>query len=155
MRMRCSGLVTPLAENPNCARTWASFRLAGDALKPDEISAAVGLTPTLALAKDQEIAGGPVGKKPRHQRTGVWLLGSEHAVASTSLERHLGYLLEAVEPAAGAIAAVRQQQDLRADFFCYWASANGDGGPEISPTTLRRVAAMDASLGIDFFDDSD
>jgi hypothetical protein len=124
-------------------------------LSPEAVSAALSLIPTLALAKDQEIAGGPVGTKSRRQRTGVWLLASEHAVESTSLERHLIYLLDVVEPAASAIAAVRGKQDLRADFFCYWASASGEGGPEISPGTLARIAALGAALGIDFADDAD
>jgi hypothetical protein len=38
------------------------------------------------------------------------VLASEHAVASTSLERHLIYLLDAVEPAAGAIDGVRSNR---------------------------------------------
>jgi hypothetical protein len=143
-----------LDENPLCARTWASFRLGGDALRPDAVSAALELVPTFARAKDEEIPVGRVGKA-RRQRTGVWLLSSEHAVDSTSLEVHLIHLLDAVVPAAPALDAVRAEQDLRADFYCYWVSARGDGGPEISPTTLGRVAALNAALGIAFFDESD
>jgi hypothetical protein len=100
--------VGSLDENPNCARTYATFRLAGDTLKPDEVSAALGLTPTHAVAK-------------RRQRTGVWL------------------------------KALRREHELRGDFFCYWLSASGHGGPEVSPTTLARIAALDLSLGIDFY----
>ena len=143
-----------LDENPLCARTSASFRLVGDRLRPDAVSAALDVTPTFARAKDEEIPAGRVGKA-RRQRTGVWLLSSEHAVDSTSLEVHLIHLLDAVEPTAPALDAVRAAQDLRADFYCSWVSARGDGGPEISPTTLGRVAALNAALGIEFFDDSD
>jgi hypothetical protein len=85
---------------------------------------------------------------------GVWLVSSENAVPSTSLERHLLHLLDRVEPVAAAIDALRRSQEIRADFLCYWISATGDGGPEVSPSTLGRIGALDASLGIDFRDDA-
>lgn len=140
-----------LDENPSCARTYASFRLAGDALDPDGVSAALGLTPTTALARDEEIPIGRKGKASLHRRTGIWLIDTEHTIESTSLERHLIHLLDAVEPAAAGLDALRSRHDLRADFFCYWLSATGHGGPHISPGSLRRIAALDAELGIDFY----
>jgi Domain of unknown function (DUF4279) len=91
------------------------------------------------------------GKTTRRQRTGVWLLGTDDRVESTSLERHLIHLLDAIEPAAATLNALRSRDELRADFFCYWLSATGHGGPEVSPTTLARIAALDAALGIDFY----
>lgn len=145
--------MTSLDENPNCSRTHATFRLSGDTLNPDDVTAALALTPTQAIAKDQEVPAGPKGKV-RRQRTGIWLLGTEEKLESTSLERHLIYLLDAIDPAARALDALRTQHGLRADFFCYWLSATGHGGPEVSPATLARIAA----LGIDFygpFKDSD
>ena len=143
-----------LDDNRLCARTSASFRLVGDALRPDTVTAALDLTPTFARAKDEEIPAGRVGKA-RRQRTGVWLISSEHAVDSTSLEVHLIHLLDAVEPTARALDALCVEHDLGADFYCSWVSARGDGGPEISSTTLGRVAGLNAALGIEFFDDSD
>jgi hypothetical protein len=138
-----------LDENPACESTHASFRLLGDALRPDEVSAALGLTPTRALSKGQVV---PFGRTTRIQPTGLWWLSSEHAVESTSLERHLIHLMEAVEPAAQALDTLRNRQELRADFFCYWLSAVGHGGPAISPATLARIAGLDAALSLDFYD---
>jgi hypothetical protein len=143
--------MSALDENPNCARTDATFRLSGDALDPDEVRAALGLKPTCAFAKDQEVPVGRKGTTTRRQRTGVWLLASEHSVESTSLERHLIHLLDVIEPATATLDTLRRQHELRADFFCYWLSATGHGGPEISPRTLKRIAALDAALGIDFY----
>ncbi len=143
--------VRSVDENPNCARTYATFCLAGDALKPDEVSAALGLTPTWALAKHDEIPVGRKGKTTRRQPTGVWLLRTDDTVDSTDLERHLIYLLDAVEPASHSLAALRRHDDLKTDFFCFWLSATGHGGPVISPATLARIAALDTPLGIDFY----
>jgi hypothetical protein len=143
--------MSSLDENPNCARTHATFRLVGDALDPHEITGALGIPPTRALRKDQEIPDGGKGKTTRRQSLGVWLLATEHTLDSTSLERHLITLLDAIEPTASQLGAVRARRGLRADFFCYWLSATGHGGPEVSPGTLPRIAALDAPLGIDFY----
>jgi hypothetical protein len=149
--------MTSLDENPNCARTHATFRLVGDALNPAEVTAALAVSPTRALGKGAELPAGPRGEA-RRQRIGIWLLGTEDKLDSTSLDRHLIQLLDAIEPAAPALNTLRAEHDLRADFFCYWLSGTGHGGPEVSPATLARIAALDASLGIDFygpFKDSD
>ncbi len=38
-----------------------------------------------------------------------------------------------------------------ADFFCYWLSATGHGGPEVSAPMLERIASFNASLGFDYY----
>ena len=59
-----------LDENPNCAQTYAAFRLVGDALDPDATTRALDLEPTDALAKGQEISAGRIGTARRqpHRR---------------------------------------------------------------------------------------
>jgi hypothetical protein len=76
----------------------------------------------------------------RRQRTGVWSLSTENIVRSTSLERHLIHVLDALEPAASALHALLSAVGIRADFFCCWLSATGHGGPEGSAETLGRIA---------------
>jgi hypothetical protein len=143
--------VSALDENPNCAGTHATFRLVGDALDPDEVHAALGISPTQAFVKGQEVPLDRTGDATRRQPTGVWLLASRDRVESNSLERHLIHLLDAIEPAATPLERLRDRHQLRADFFCFWASATGHGGPELTPGTLARIAALDATLGIDFY----
>lgn len=129
--------MSTLDENPNCAKTHATFCLFGDALNPEEVSAALGLAPTRVIVK---------GQSPRG-----WLLASAGRVESTSLERHLIHLLGAIEPAAAKLETLRDRDELRAEFFCFWRSATGHGGPELSPGALARIAALDATFGIDFY----
>lgn len=146
-----------LDENPNCARTYAAFRLVGDGIDPQTVSRALDLDPSLARAKGEEIPAGRIGRA-RRQRTGVWSLSTENLLDSTSPERHLVHLLDAVEPASAELHRLRATDNLQADFFCYWLSATGHGGPEVSPETLGRIAGLQASLGLDFygpFDDVD
>jgi hypothetical protein len=128
-----------LDENPNCARTYADVSLSRDALDPDAATRALDLEPSLALAKGQEMPAGRIGTA-RRQRTGAWSLSTDNVVRLTSRERHLLHLLDA--PATAALHALLSAEDIRAEFFCYWLSATGHGGPEVSPETLGRIAAL-------------
>jgi hypothetical protein len=139
--------MAPLDESPNCELTYASFRLAGDGLVAAEVTTRLGIVPRFAADRWSSIAGVPAGR----QRTGVWILSSDDQIASTSVERHLVYLLAALEPRADTLRALRAEQDLDAGIWCYWRSATGHGGPEVSPSTLARIAALDTWLGFDFY----
>ena len=140
--------MTALRENRNCARTYATFRLKGDALEPGEVTDALRLEPSSSGVEGERLRR---GRELRSRQIGVWLLRSDGAVESTSLERHLLYLLDMLEPSTAALAALRSQRTISADFFCYWLSATGHGGPEISSATLARIAALDADIGLDFY----
>jgi hypothetical protein len=126
-----------------------SFRLGGDRLAPEAVERATGLVADFAAAKG-DVRRSSTAREIR-QRTGVWLVTSEGRVESTSVERHLIYVLEKVEPAKEELLAVAREQGLTADFFCYCVSATGHGGPEIGADTLRRISELGASLGFDLY----
>jgi hypothetical protein len=141
--------VTALDENPNCEKTYASFRLGGDHLVPEAIERATGLASDFAAAKG-DLRRSSSGHELR-QGTGVWFVTSEGRVESKSIERHLVYLLAMVEPVREQLLAIAREQSLTADFFCYWASATGHGGPQVGADTLMRISELQASLGFDFY----
>jgi hypothetical protein len=144
--------MTVAGENPNCAATYASFRLAGDGLVTAEVTRQVGLEPDFAAEKGEVRGRVPAGGV--RQPTGVWSISSERRLHTTNIERHLICLLDILETQRPAVLAVAEQQGLEADFFCYWVSATGHGGPELSAETLTRIAVLNASLGFDFYDGS-
>jgi hypothetical protein len=138
-----------LDENPNCARTHASFRLAGSELIVADVTRRLGLKPQFTAEKG-ELRSARRGE-PIRQPTGIWSISSENALETTSIERHLRFLLSELEPVSEALAEVVESQGLDADFFCYWLSATGHGGPEVTPETLRQIADLRAVLGFDFY----
>lgn len=137
-----------LEENSNCLLAHATFRVLGQDLDPEAVSAALGVEPSQALRRDQLV---PTETRIRRQDTGVWLLKTEGRLTSTSLERHVLHLLELIEPGMPALDRLRQEQGLTTDFFCFWLSATGHGGPIFSSELMGRVAAVGAELGIDFY----
>lgn len=144
----CLGM-SSLDENPNCAKTYATFRLRGDQLAAKEVTVRLDIEADFAFEKGELHSSGR--GQPVKQRIGVWYITSEGRLETTNTERHLLDLLEKLEPVKEELRAVVQRQSLVADFFCYWVSATGHGGPEVSPDTLRRIADLDARLGFDFY----
>ena len=103
----------------------ASFRLRGDALDPDVVTSATGLTPYRAHRKgdrrpsnDQRCEAGRAELAP--WRSGLWSLNSESALPRTDnhLEDHLNWLLDQLEPVAETLKQFCADDALTADFFC-------------------------------------
>jgi hypothetical protein len=136
-----------LEENPNCEYTHASFRLGGDGLVTADVETRTGLTGDFSAEKDQlRKSAGRAIRQPK----GVWYISSKDRVGSTNLERHILYLLEILEPVKRQLLDVVHEQSLSADFYCYWVSATGQGGPEVTAETLGRISDLDATLGFEF-----
>lgn len=131
-------------------RKTASFRLLGDDLDPDAISQATGLRPDHAQRKGDPH---PQGRGGPPRRTGLWMLESPEAAEGTTnhLEDHLTWLLDQLEPVADRLEQLCAHQRLKADFFCGYFMNQINSGFDLTPRTLARVAALDASLGLDIY----
>ena len=134
-----------MAENPNCQRTWATFRLGGTLLDPDEISTRLGIQPSHAHKRGDQ--RGHKGTWPK----GIWTLTSEDQVQSTDLQQHIEWLLDQLEPVQPTIDMLVTGQHLEADVFCFWESATGQGGPMFSANFLERFARLHVDLGLDIY----
>lgn len=133
--------------NPNCAETFASLCLYGDALVPAQITAAFGVDPTDAAPKGERTTSS--SGKTRITSTGRWILESQGQVESTNLEDHVVWLLDRIE--AAGIVPLTLPGVSRARIVCYWASATGHGGPSFTPALLARLARMQLPLEFDLY----
>jgi hypothetical protein len=133
--------------NPNCAATFASLRLYGDFLIPDEINRLLQIEPSDSATKGTEITGAP--GHSRKAPTGRWILSTERNVQSTNLELHIEWILERLETIDIQVEKLPGVE--RADIFCYWNSASGHGGPEFSPELMGRLARSGLALGLDIY----
>jgi hypothetical protein len=137
-------------KNLNCAETHAGFRVVGDSVDPAKLTERLRIHPSAATVKGQPnpLLHSPGGVP---SRTGYWMLSSEGSVQSNDLEAHLTYLLDQLEPARRAIAALSNSPEFRVEFHCYWMSETGHGGPVLSAEVLRRIADMGAELEFDVY----
>lgn len=139
-----------LSENPNCSQTWATFRLAGEDLDPDEVTLLTGVTPSLAFRKGDSVFNPHTGEKICERKAGCWAVNTEDDVESTSMERHLVLLLDILEQSRDRIKELIRRLSLEADFHVYWVTASGTGGPIITAATLKRIADFGTDLDFEF-----
>ncbi|MGI8549914.1 MAG: DUF4279 domain-containing protein [Dehalococcoidia bacterium] len=119
-----------------------SFRLFGDDLEPDLVTAKLALTPSSANAK-----GTPFGGRSRgHYQTGVWLLDSQ-LPKEAELNDHLQWLLDRLEPRIEEITEMRNM-GYGTDFYCSLFMFREQAGIELTPEILSGIAALGAVLGL-------
>jgi hypothetical protein len=137
-------IVTSVGNEGNEKWSTATFRIAGDALRPDEITAILGLEPTRSGVKGERYSPGHGGVS----RTSFWLLKCPLR-DSLPLTEHLKWLLDIVEPKFDSISTAAEGSTIM--FLCGFASGNGQGGFTLDATTLQRIAGLRVPLSIDLY----
>jgi hypothetical protein len=135
-------------------RAFATFRVAGDKLDPDELTKLLGIHPTLAYAKGQRYSTGPHSPDLKG-RTGVWFVSTDHQVQSSRLADHIRWLLDEVEPHKTQLKRFIDQEGLHAVVTCFWHGPSGSKPPVISAQTLKSIESVPAKLEVDFGTDDE
>ncbi len=94
--------------------------------------------------------GQPRGRRNIPSRIGIWGLDSEGVVASRDLRRHLDWLLDQLESKAVVLVEL-QRGGYSMDVFCHWCRLGGTGGPMLSPRQMSRLAALNLTIGFEFW----
>lgn len=120
------------------------FRLSSRELDPVAVTQALGISPTFALARGAENP-----RTGRKQPTGVWLITSNAPVQSEEEYRLDGHLRSLLDQLDDKVEVVRDltRRGYTADFYCSCYMQTESEGTEVSPTTIRRMAALGAALG--------
>ena len=136
---------------PSCARTYATLRVIPDGFAPDEVTEALGVSPTVVYH-----AGKSMYPARPHvlARQDAWHLRSTPAVESTDAARHIDWILDQIEPRALALAGI-QARAAEVSLSCFWVSAHGHGGPSLLPGQMQRLAALNLPLWFDIYFDDD
>ena len=131
------------------AEVRARFRCVGRTVDPGKISALLGMEPSTSHTR-----GDPFPRRPHHKRPyGYWGIESP-LPREASLDDHLGYLLDILEPVASRIAEI-DFGDFTMGFFCgFFTSGSALGTAlELSIETLDRMGRLGIPLNVDVWCD--
>lgn len=148
---------SPGMNSPHDKKWWrASFSVFSISLTHQEISERLGLQPTRTHAKGQ-----PRGFRQKDGSISpsiVWKDSAWHLTSplgrDRNLSEHIKWLLDAIEPRAEAIKALRADCSL-IRLFCGFASHNGQGGFTLDAGTLGRISRLELNLDIDLYPPAD
>jgi hypothetical protein len=131
-------------EDDRCKASHATFSIRSDVLSPAEVTAALGVVPARAWAKDepyQSAAG------LRHRPWGMWHLSTEGVVVSRSPEQQALHLLELLEPRTEAVRRYVAAPEYLVRVLFWWESAVETAGFDLSSGTATRLAALSNYIG--------
>jgi hypothetical protein len=136
-------------------KAYVSLRFMGDGLDPGEITAILGIPPTIAYRKGEVYRRSRDGTKEARGRTGLWLLSTREHVEGADLGRHLSYLLGVLFPPGGdkrldRLRALMLAKGLAADIGCFWYGRRGAQPPIIPEQVREAFALLPARIETDF-----
>jgi len=80
-----------------------------------------------------------------------WFLSSKSRIDSRDVRRHVDWLLERISNKRREVLSLQSQVGIWMDVFCYWRSAQGQGGPTLSPKQMRILADLNLKIGFDCY----
>ena len=136
-------------------RAFATLRVAGDDLVPDEVTRILKIVPTTAYAKGEHYSAGSrsadlVG------RTGVWFFSTKGVVAGNLLADHLAFLARLLLPGSGEVGPlprlqqVLRRRSLRVSLSCFWHGPAGARKPSIPRSVTHLLKLIPAEIETDF-----
>lgn len=123
-----------------CDSTYATLRVYPGAISPEEVTERLGIEATDTMTETR--TGEPLNG---------WFLSSKTNVASRDVRRHIDWLLDKIDPAALALVSLPASEGVDADVACFWDSAQGHGGPILSPVQMKRLASLDLDIWFDVY----
>ncbi len=132
-------------------KAYATFRVTGDQLVPDQVTRLLKIVPTLAYAKGQHYSGGP--RSPDLiGRTGVWYFCTDGIVAGIRPADHLAFLLRQVVPGP-AFQQFLKRKALEVVITAFWHGPAEAKQPSIPRALADRLKQIPARIETDFDQD--
>jgi hypothetical protein len=136
-------------------RAFATLRVTGDDLVPNEITKLIKILPTKAYAKGEHYSGGP--RSPDLiGRTGVWFFATDGVVAGNNLADHLAFLARLLLPGSGEagplprLQQLLRRRSLRVSVTCFWHGPAEARKPSIPRSVSDLMKLIPAEIETDF-----
>ena len=125
----------------SCKSTYVTLSVYHGEMTPAELTKSLGMNPTRTCVKNSK----------RIKKNG-WFLTTKDLVVSTKLEDHLISLLNNIIDSRRNLSETLTL-GAEARIYCFWVSANGNGGPVLSANTLKQLSELGIDLHFDIWFD--
>lgn len=124
-----------------------SLRFFGDQLDLDAVTAAIGLEPSYVGRMGEHIRGNP---RYAIHRTCIWRRSYDEELESP-FSILIAKFLDQLQDRADAIRVLTAQPGVEAELFLGFSSGNGQGGFDLPPSLLARLADLGIGLSLDLY----
>lgn len=112
---------------------YASLRIYGPGLSPDDISERLALQPSHTHIQKERV---------------IWVYSTKQSLdCLLPLEQHILRIVEVLRPCAQALSEI--QQRYKADVLCHFASESDTGGFKLSSKTLLTLGQFGLAISTD------
>ena len=133
----------------NCKETRAELRTYPGSRSAGDVTRCLGVEPT-GTQEEGELFESSTSRVWKAPMTG-WFLSSEGQVASMDLEDHVDWLLTKLAGAESALLALQEQEFTKMTVACVWWSADGHGGPRLTPAQMHALAKFNLECSFDVY----
>jgi len=136
-------------------RAFATLRVSGDDLVPNEITKIIKILPTKAYAKGEHYSSGP-RSRDLIGRTGVWFFATNRVVAGNNLTDHLTFLTRLPQPTSGEagplprLQQLLRRKSLRVSVSCFWHGPADARKPSIPRSVTDLLKLIPADIETEF-----
>src|SRR5713101_1620324 len=147
-----SATSTTKSESAGALRAFATFRVAGDQLLPEQVTKILNIRPTRAYKKGQRYSAGDRSPNLRG-RTGVWYFSTDSLVPSTRLEDHLTFLVRLLFPGnltpLVELHHLIQKRSLEAHVTLFWRGRHKAKKPVLPSVATQFFKLVPADVEFD------
>lgn len=128
----------------SCSRTYSTLSIYHSSADPHLI------TDILQIVPDRTNLAGEKLASKRISKNSGWFLSTLDKVDSKDLRAHLEYLLQIVIPKVEQIKELIASE-YKLAIWCFWESANGNGGPIIDHELMKSLSLVPIDLYFDIY----
>jgi|SRR6516162_151531 len=132
------------------ARAVATLRIIGDSLVPDDVTRALGTSPSASQLKGQELRG--KDGRVRTAKFGAWRLHASET-SPADLDAQVAEILAKLSSDLRIWSELSAKFDV--DLFCGWFMEKENEGLGVSPQTLRSLGERGIELSLDIYSGDD
>jgi hypothetical protein len=133
---------------------FVTFRVAGAALDPDDVTRILNVPPTHAHRNGEKYSSGPKSNRLIVGKTGVWYLSTDRLVDSPELSAHLQYVRRMLDDQRRqSLHSLLSERHLTAALTCFWHGRPNSKPPELPRDIKQIFESLPADIETDFATD--